>query len=189
MVMLKPLLETTSARVRTEVLSMPPGDPTPAPRPRHSDSLRDYRTGTAHLVSGVFLALVGVTLTIVGWRHQTSPGFEWALLLGLGPVLTFIGGTFTLISVHKFGVEDETPAGHSFTSRGMNESLVSHGAKTMLRFLRMTPRLSQQEKKTTAEEAGREQRRLHGRGCSKFARKQKQCFKPAGVLHYLNMLL
>lgn len=122
----------------------------PAPRPRHSDSLLDSeKTGAALLFSGVFLALVGITFTTMGWQqYQVNPSFEWPQLLG--PILISVGGTFVLTSVCKFGiiscwrcrqwdeevlvmpVMEQTSAGHSFTLSGINQPIMLRGGTTML---------------------------------------------------------
>lgn len=60
----------------------------------------DDKAGATLLFSGIFLGLVGVTFTIMGWiKYQGSP-FEWTQLLG--PILLSVGVTFILIAVCKF---------------------------------------------------------------------------------------
>lgn len=152
MVVRRPVADAN--RAPTAVVSGPPDDPTetvtPAPRPPQSDSLLDYKkTGAFLLLSGVLLALVGVTFTATGWSdYQAKTNFELNQLLG--PILISVGGTFTLISVCKFGIiscwpcrqwdeevialpaTEQTSTAHSFTLSGINQPIVLHGATTML---------------------------------------------------------
>ncbi|XP_053729005.1 uncharacterized protein tmem174 [Synchiropus splendidus] len=68
------------------------------------ESLLDrVKTSTALLFCGIFLALVGVTFTAMGWQHyRLRPTLEWPQMLG--PVLISLGGTFVLTSVFRFGM-------------------------------------------------------------------------------------
>lgn len=61
----------------------------------------DDKAGATLLFSGIFLGLVGVTFTIMGWiKYQGVSHFEWTQLLG--PILLSVGVTFILIAVCKF---------------------------------------------------------------------------------------
>ncbi|XP_053195478.1 transmembrane protein 174 [Scomber japonicus] len=145
------VVDTNGARNPTVVLSGPHdhlGPPPPLPRP--SDSLLDgEKTGATLLFSGVFITLVGITFTTMGWqRYQDKPSFEWPQLLG--PILISVGCTFVLTSVCKFGiiscwrsrqwdedvlvmpVTEQTSAGHSFTLSGINQPIMLRGGTTML---------------------------------------------------------
>ncbi|XP_059214634.1 uncharacterized protein tmem174 [Centropristis striata] len=136
MVVQRPVMETNRAD-------------TPAPRHQQSRSMLDSeKTGAVMLFSGVFLALVGVTFTAMGWHfYQANPNFEWTQLLG--PILISIGGTFILTSVCKFGIfscwscrllDEEVPAreqtstGHSFTLSGINQPVLLRNASAMVCF-------------------------------------------------------
>uniref|UniRef100_UPI0037E7C076 uncharacterized protein tmem174 n=1 Tax=Semicossyphus pulcher TaxID=241346 RepID=UPI0037E7C076 len=109
MVFQRPLMETNRARSpaedRTQVVL-------PAPNACVSDGLLEgKKAGAALLFSGVALALMGATLTAMGWQHyKTDPYFEWVQLLG--PVLISVGGTFVLTSVCKFPIMSCCKRGH-----------------------------------------------------------------------------
>lgn len=141
-------METSTGRIPTAALSGPrdglPQMVTTAPCPPRSDSLLDgEKTGATLLFSGVFLTLVGVIFTTMGWQHYlVNPTFEWTQLLG--PILISVGGTFMLTSLCRFlsckprdeeaPVMEQTSAGHSFTLSGVNQQVVLCGAAAMHRF-------------------------------------------------------
>ncbi|XP_044188644.1 transmembrane protein 174 isoform X1 [Thunnus albacares] len=141
-----PIVDTNCARNPTVVLNGPPDHLPPAPHPRQSDSLLDgEKTGATLLFSGVFLALMGVIFTTMGWQqYQVNLSFEWPQLLG--PILISVGGTFVFTSVCKFGIvsccrcrqwDEEVlvmPVMEqtSFTLRGTNQPIVLRGGTTML---------------------------------------------------------
>ncbi|XP_075710987.1 transmembrane protein 174 [Rhinoderma darwinii] len=120
------------------VFSLPPY---PNSQPDVQVSNRD-KAGATLLFSGIFLGLVGITFTVMGWiRREGYQGFEWTQLLG--PILLSVGVTFALISVCKFkmltcksckgsndtDVEPEQPqAGQSFVFTGINQPITFHGA-------------------------------------------------------------
>ncbi|XP_062410482.1 transmembrane protein 174 [Sardina pilchardus] len=75
-----------------------------SPQGRLDGSVSDQdKTGATLLFSGLFLGLVGMTFTAMGWiNYDQSHAFEWTQFLG--PVLLSVGGTFVFISVCKFGM-------------------------------------------------------------------------------------
>ncbi|XP_054434222.1 transmembrane protein 174 [Pteronotus mesoamericanus] len=102
----------------------------------------DDKAGTTLLFSGIFLGLVGITFTIMGWiKYQGVSHFEWTQLLG--PILLSVGVTFILIAVCKLKMlscqlckESEervldaelTAGGQSFVFTGINQPITFHGA-------------------------------------------------------------
>ncbi|KAL7838437.1 hypothetical protein AOLI_G00268410 [Acnodon oligacanthus] len=124
----------------------------PAQPPSSSDSqVSDGdKAGAMLLFSGIFLSLVGMTFTTMGWiNYEVSASFEWTQLLG--PVLLSVGGTFVLISICKFRMfscqtckvqsDERVPeidlpplAGPSFIFSGINQPITFHRA-TMVQYI------------------------------------------------------
>ncbi|ELV10808.1 transmembrane protein 174 [Tupaia chinensis] len=102
----------------------------------------DDKAGATLLFSGIFLGLVGITFTVMGWiKYQGVSHFEWTQLLG--PILLSVGVTFILIAVCKFKMlschlckeseeraldSDQTLGGQSFVFTGINQPITFHGA-------------------------------------------------------------
>lgn len=102
----------------------------------------DDKAGATLLFSGVFLGLVGITFTIIGWiKYQGVSHFEWTQLLG--PILLSVGVTFILIAVCKFQMlscqlckeseervldMEQAAGGQSFVFTGINKPITFHGA-------------------------------------------------------------
>lgn len=102
----------------------------------------DDKAGATLLFSGIFLGLVGITFTIMGWiKYQGVSHFEWTQLLG--PILLSVGVTFILIAVCKFKMLscqlckeseervpdlEQTAGGQSFVFTGINQPITFHGA-------------------------------------------------------------
>ncbi|XP_051836429.1 transmembrane protein 174 [Antechinus flavipes] len=102
----------------------------------------DDKAGATLLFSGIFLGLVGITFTVMGWiKYQGVSHFEWTQLLG--PILLSVGVTFILIAVCKFKMlscqsckeseeraldTDQTMSGQSFVFTGINQPITFHGA-------------------------------------------------------------
>ncbi|KAL1275036.1 hypothetical protein QQF64_027850 [Cirrhinus molitorella] len=84
--------------VPVNVVSLMPGQ---APSSSGSQVSDGDKAGATLLFSGVFLGLVGMTFTTMGWTlYSDSHSYEWTQLLG--PILLSVGGTFVLISICKF---------------------------------------------------------------------------------------
>ncbi|NXY62909.1 TM174 protein, partial [Callaeas wilsoni] len=113
-------------------------------QPNRSDTLVSDgdKAGTTLLFSGVFLGLVGITFTVMGWiKYDGITHLEWTQLLG--PILLSVGVTFILIAVCKFNMLtckpckereentselDQTASGQSFVFTGINQPITFHGA-------------------------------------------------------------
>lgn len=102
----------------------------------------DDKAGATLLFSGIFLGLVGITFTVMGWiKYQGVSHFEWTQLLG--PILLSVGVTFILIAVCKFKMlscqlckeseeraldSEQAAGGQSFVFTGINQPITFHGA-------------------------------------------------------------
>ncbi|XP_026863727.2 transmembrane protein 174 [Electrophorus electricus] len=124
--------------------------------PDNQVSERD-KAGATLLFSGIFLCLMGMTLTVMGWiSSDVSDGgrdggdSEWTQLLG--PILLSVGGTFMLISICKLrmlsckacgmqsmegGPEIDLPplSGPSFIFSSVNQPITFHRA-TVVHYIR-----------------------------------------------------
>ncbi|XP_067107174.1 transmembrane protein 174 [Osmerus mordax] len=105
------------------------------------------KTGATLLFSGIFMTLVGMTFTAMGWLnldHNHSQG--WSQLMG--PILLSVGGSFVFISICKFRLitcggcseqpDEDTDAtveqiapGQSFLFNSINQPIVFQGAAVM----------------------------------------------------------
>ncbi|XP_053156379.1 transmembrane protein 174 [Hemicordylus capensis] len=119
-------------------------------QPRSSGILvsDDDKAGATLLFSGVFLGLVGITFTVMGWaKYEGVTQFEWTQLLG--PILLSVGVTFLLIAVCKFKMltckscsqsEEraseigQIPRGQSFVFTGISHPITFHGATVVQYF-------------------------------------------------------
>ncbi|XP_076217601.1 LOW QUALITY PROTEIN: transmembrane protein 174-like [Aptenodytes patagonicus] len=113
-------------------------------QPNRSDVLVSDgdKAGATLLFSSVFLGLVGITVTVMGWiKYDGVTRLEWTQLLG--PVLLSVRVTFILIAVCKFNMLtckpckereentsdlDQTASGQSFVFTGINQAVTLHGA-------------------------------------------------------------
>ncbi|NXG30387.1 TM174 protein, partial [Dromaius novaehollandiae] len=113
-------------------------------QPNRSDVLVSDgdKAGATLLFSGVFLGLVGITFTVMGWiKYEGITHLEWTQLLG--PILLSVGVTFILIAVCKFNMLtcksckerdentsdiDQMASGQSFVFTGINQPITFHGA-------------------------------------------------------------
>ncbi|XP_063279390.1 transmembrane protein 174 [Prinia subflava] len=113
-------------------------------QPSRSDALVSDgdKAGTTLLFSGVFLGLVGITFTVMGWiKYDGITHLEWTQLLG--PILLSVGVTFILIAVCKFNMltckpckereesasePEQAASGQSFVFTGINQPITFHGA-------------------------------------------------------------
>ncbi|XP_006263896.1 transmembrane protein 174 [Alligator mississippiensis] len=113
-------------------------------QPSRSDALvsDDDKAGATVFFSGVFLGLVGITFTVMGWiRYEGITHLEWTQLLG--PILLSVSVTFILIAVCKFKMltcklckesdesasdMDQIPSRQSFVFTGINQPITFHGA-------------------------------------------------------------
>ncbi|NXC40908.1 TM174 protein, partial [Penelope pileata] len=113
-------------------------------QPNRSDALVSDgdKAGATLLFSGVFLGLVGITFTVMGWiKYDGLTHLEWTQLLG--PILLSVGVTFILIAVCKFNMLtckpckereentldiDQNASGQSFVFTGINQPITFHGA-------------------------------------------------------------
>ncbi|XP_015269073.1 PREDICTED: transmembrane protein 174 [Gekko japonicus] len=112
----------------------------------------DDKAGATLLFSGVFLGLVGITFTVMGWaEYEGVSHSEWTQLLG--PILLSVGVTFLLIAVCKFKMltckpcsereestsgTDQTPRGQSFVFTGISQPITFHGA-TVVQYIPSYP--------------------------------------------------
>ncbi|XP_070790651.1 transmembrane protein 174 [Pituophis catenifer annectens] len=63
----------------------------------------DDKAGAALLFSGIFLGVIGITFTVIGWvKYEGVIHFEWTRLLG--PTVFLMGVTFLLIAGFKFKI-------------------------------------------------------------------------------------
>ncbi|XP_062984706.1 transmembrane protein 174 [Elgaria multicarinata webbii] len=112
----------------------------------------DDKAGATLLFSGVFLGIVGITFTVMGWvKYEGVIRFVWTQLLG--PILLSVGVTFLLIAVCKFKMVackscnqseertsdlDPIPRGQSFVFTGIRQPITFHGA-TVVQYIPSYP--------------------------------------------------
>ncbi|KFQ91158.1 Transmembrane protein 174, partial [Nipponia nippon] len=98
------------------------------------------KAGATLLFSGVFLGLVAITFTVMGWiKYNSVTHLEWTQLLG--PILLSVRVVFILIAVCKFNMLtckpckereentsdlDQTSSGQSFVFTGINQAITFH---------------------------------------------------------------
>lgn len=110
------------------------------------------KAGATLVFSGVFLGLVGITFTVMGWAdYKGTARLEWTQLLG--PILLSVGVTFLLIAGCKFKMPactagrpseegpsamDQVVSGPSFVFTGISHPITFHGA-TVVQYIPSYP--------------------------------------------------
>ncbi|XP_044302486.1 transmembrane protein 174-like isoform X4 [Varanus komodoensis] len=132
---------TTVEDISVNVFSVGPCQPNGSELPVSEDD----KAGATLLFSGIFLGIVGITFTVMGWvKYEGVIRFVWTQLLG--PILLSVGVTFLLIAVCKFKMVackpcnqseervsdmDRMPSGHSFIFTGISQPITFHGARVV----------------------------------------------------------